>query len=187
MSFTPEDYMIVGSISIAGITYSRGESLPPTVREADIERLLDSGELLKKGDSPAVPRPGSAQDYLRGTDVIVLQSITTHRPNAAVLHEMAEMARQANRSPVLVGALEVAAEYAEGSTTTPRLRTAESPRPVEEDEEDEEQEEDEEPEDEEDEEDAKDTQRNAPKPTPAPAPKPTPVRSPRPAAPRRRP
>jgi hypothetical protein len=112
-AFNPEEYMIANSISVAGITYSRGESLPATVSKKDVDLWMAAGELIKKGETAAVPKPGSAQEYLRAVDVIVLESLATHRPDAAVLREMEEIARQANRSPILVGALRVAALYAD--------------------------------------------------------------------------
>ena len=113
MSFKPEEYMISNSISVAGITYSRGEYLPATVSKEEVYHWVAAGELIKKGGTPVGPKPGDAQNYLLAVDAMVLESIATHRPPAAVLREMEEMARNANRSPVLVGALHVAALYAE--------------------------------------------------------------------------
>jgi hypothetical protein len=112
-AFNPEEYMISNSLSVAGITYSRGEYLPATVSQEEVHHWVAAGALIKKGGTPVVPKPGDAQNYLRAVDVMVLESIATHRPNAATLREMEEMARQANRSPILVGALHVAALYAE--------------------------------------------------------------------------
>ena len=107
-----QDWIILNSVTVDGITYTRGEGLPSTVTPQPIDRCVETGVILRRGGLAPGVVPRTADQYLQATDYIVLDNIATHRPSAETLRAMEMLARQASRSPILVGALRVAALYA---------------------------------------------------------------------------
>lgn len=105
------EWVIVGQVTVGGMTYSRGEDLPPAVELDELLRLQQGGQIIRRGDAQREYVPSTAEEYLRATDIVVLANILKNVPPVSVLREIESVA--VDRNPVLIGALRVAIMYAE--------------------------------------------------------------------------
>lgn len=123
--FRPEDWIIVDSVSVAGVTYSRGSLLPATLSPEVADQLVATGKLIKQGSALPGAVPNTAEEYLRATDFMVLDNIATHHPDLGTLRTMEALARQGTRNPLLISALHIAVLYA-GNGSTQSVQTVRS-------------------------------------------------------------
>lgn len=106
----PKEWVIKSHLILGGVTYSRGESVPPmTLGEAERFRVL--GQLLRVGGEqsaePQRRRPESAEEYLGATDEGVLRRLLDFEPPLETVVRMEELVRMMGRSRLLLTTLQV--------------------------------------------------------------------------------
>ena len=112
----PDEWVILTTITHNGASISRGERVPDDFPAATLQKHERSGAVRRISQPVATPvtkPPETILDYLRGPDAFILQRLIAHPVNPDQLREIRDQAKRANRSGVLISALELALEMIE--------------------------------------------------------------------------
>jgi hypothetical protein len=122
----PADWRVRGSLRHGGLTYGVGEAVPAlTLAQAEHYQAIGQLVRLNPDGSTVEPKPTNRQEpktaeqFLRGTDTIVLRQIIDFRPGKTVLRQMLVLSKETGRTHALRMTLEAICLYA-GVKVPPR-------------------------------------------------------------------
>lgn len=108
---TPAEWRVTGQLRHNGVTYGPNEPLPELTME-QAATYVAQGVLWRVGSDQL------QQDFLDGTDVMILQRILDENPGKEFLESLLELVRFNRRSQVLDLALQIAMKYKTELTVT---------------------------------------------------------------------